>query len=253
MAKKTEKKMETIDDYMNGVRDLHPKDLDEALKHYDKMTSSNVIEPMKTLVFKPAQEELYHKLEEELDKTFKGENESVHNKEKELRQAGIKALEAYFDKVMPGVSKSAQDIADEEKRFHYLARHYDQHVGVKSGEKGSIFGLLSAASDKGGKVRDVKQYAYTVAPNHIEGAGEMLKAKATNFYLGSFHPTDLAPSVKDDLEERGIGVDDKTLYVQHEIPTLLEIRKGARKGKWAKKLEEYGLKYEEKEKNKNED
>src|SRR3989344_9313567 len=134
MAKKDAKeksKPKNLDELLEGLKTEHSKTLDESFKAFDEFTKEENQNHLYNNVFMPAQQDLYNGITSELDKIFKDDNASTHNKEAEIKKAVSAGLKKYFDRVQPNITKVIKELGmDDDEAYEHLASHYDQHVGA---------------------------------------------------------------------------------------------------------------------------
>ena len=238
MAKK---KNTSLDDFFDGLKSKHSKNLDESFKAYDDFNKT--IDEWYVDVFAPAQDQLYATIEANIKKSI-GSGKKVHNKEKELKKAVLEGLKEYFEKVHPSITKAMEDSnLTEDEQYKYLTGIYDEHIAAGAGGKKttSIKGIAGMAADKTTKVEGLLKMLYIQKVQHAEAATNTLKQKFIGHHFSKYHPVEIGSYLKPKLEKAGAEIEDKAGYIQAELGDLFELRDAViqKKGhKYLKKKEE---------------
>ncbi|HLD88702.1 MAG TPA: hypothetical protein VI894_00700 [Candidatus Nanoarchaeia archaeon] len=252
MSKKDNKKKHaTIDDFFEDVRGKHAKKLEDAFKHYEETSSEENQLHLFNNIFTPAQQEFYNTFVAELSKEFKKDTEELHEKKKEVERAAAAGLKKYFEKTMPGVAKAAEDIKDIEDQYEFLARTYDEHVGVGKIEGvNSLKSIIKTLMKNKKTIGHLKQQLKLNETPHITGAMAIVTSKAHQHYFSTYNPYEITAyvgaKIKKDHPE--LEIEDKLKYLQSEPGKILHLHNALSTGDFSDiKFGELGLKYRKKE------
>ncbi|MBU0460460.1 MAG: hypothetical protein KKH52_01060 [Nanoarchaeota archaeon] len=225
MAKK-ESKPSSIDDLLANLKNEHSKDLDASFKAHDAFNKEENQNHLYNNIFMPAQKGLYDGIVGELDKIFKDDSASVHNKEKEIKQAVTAGLTKYFDKTQPSITKAIKDLGmDADEAYDHLTGAYDTHVGADGKKIASIRLLATAAKNKKGKVHQVKRLIPGITDKHIDSALEQLGNQHLTHHFSKYHGAEIAAYMKPKLEKEGFEIKDKVGFARGDLGDMLELRK----------------------------
>ena len=131
MAKEKDKKPESLDDCFKKIHEDHSKDIEKACELYDEHHKDENQEHIYNEIFAPAVDEFYSKFKEGLDDAFDKDNDKVYNEKGKLKEAAVKGLKAYFEKVQPGILDKALDGVDDiEDQYDLLIGLYEQNQGM---------------------------------------------------------------------------------------------------------------------------
>ncbi len=224
--KEKKKKAKNLDELMDGLKEEHSKSLDESFKAFDEFSKEENQLHLYNNIFKPAQNDLYNGIVQELDKIFeKNDNTSVYNKEKEIKKAVVAGLKKYFDKTHPAVVKAIDNLAmDEDEQYDHLMGEYDRHVGADGEKIESLRAIVNLARGRKSTVAHVKKSIDEVTDKHIENALKQLTGRYLNHHFSKYNGVEIASYLKPQLEKAGFEIEDKVGFARGNLSDMLALR-----------------------------
>lgn len=241
MAGEKKKKAKNLDELLGQLGEEHSKDLDSSFKAWGEFNKDETQNHLYNRIFKPAQTALYEGISAELDKIFEekgGDDASVHNKEQEIKKAVVAGLKKYFEKTLPSVTKSMDDLGmDENEQYEHLVGAYDEHIGADGKNVIGIRALApSMARGRKNTVGHVKKFIDQITDKHIGSALGQLSEKYAAHHFSKYNGAHIAGYLKPKLEAKGFEIEDKVSYARGSLDDMLELHKSVLEGKGHKYL-----------------
>jgi len=240
----------TLDDVLKHIEETHFPEIEDAFTDYDNFTKEGHLNKLKVEILKPSFDEFYTTIDKELTKYFKGGNDSVHKKEKEVKIALAKGMLAYFQKSRPELHKALNnnkfikamlDKGENFKEAYELIAHYmDTHVmGAEGRRGGGLYSNLAKqiTEDEESTVNSLKSLLEDLRGETHNQALQYLKGKKFATSVGKFEPFKVAHYLKEKVigkENSGYKIKEEHehKFLMHGLDDLMRVYEGVKTGQW---------------------
>jgi len=220
-----------IDEVLADLRKTSAGEIDDAFKAYDEYDKPETANHINLEILKPGQDTMYAKVSDEIQGSVGKNEEKLKGKKAEVKSALREGLREYFDKVMPSVNKTMDNLGlSEDDQYKFLTKMYDDHIGVGQLKDAKSIKNLEALADSDdttvGHLR--MQMAQRIGDTQL--AKQMIDSKHFQHYFSNHDAHVVAAHLQPQFEEAGYEIKNKLAYATADHGTLLDMRKSKLKG-----------------------
>lgn len=244
MAKKEEKKPQTLSDYMDELRKSKIDNLDDVFEKYDAHMDEDHQKHLLVNVFGAGIDEFYNNLVEGL-KEVGDDKTSLKGKEEEVKKAALKGMKAYLKKIDPsGLKNLLKHAKDEKEEYKLLCKYVNEMAPLLTEKNGKPIDIEKFiddyVKDKKHKVIDLKQHFYITKGQTSMHQRGRLNGMYEQHLFGTYKGTDLVAHMKPRIEKK-FTIEDMVDLMKVEVGDALKLHRHMKYGENIENIEQYGL------------